>query len=104
MTIPVYSCEWCAAEKATEEHHIAQGVDRKAAGHNPSCVIYLCHECHTKIQGIRDTRMIGLAILGTRRPCDFNLPEFYRVTKRNWPDSRDVKRWELRLNMDRGTR
>lgn len=93
-------CEWCCRWLRTEEHHIAQGCDRRAALDNPACIIWLCRECHDKIQGIRDSRMIGLAILMVRRPADFNLAEFYRVTKRRWPQKRDVDMWRRRLCLE----
>ena len=91
------TCEWCGYTCAVEEHHIAQGCDRGQALDNPACIIWLCRPCHTTIQGIRDTRLIGLAILKCRRPFDYSLAEFYRVTRRRWPDERDVNLWVSRL-------
>ena len=92
-------CEWCGDSCQTEEHHIAQGKDRKFAIDNMACVIFLCHDCHQKIQGIRDSRMIGLAILMVRRRDDFSLQEFYRVTERRWPDLKDIHQWRKRLSL-----
>lgn len=92
-------CEWCGDPCWTEEHHIAQGKDRQCALGNPACIIWLCRVCHQKIQGMRDCRMIGLAILMVRRRDDFSLREFHRVTQRCWPDLKDILEWRKRLSL-----
>ena len=93
------ACEFCSEFHPLEQHHIAQGVDRAAAGDNPACSIWICQDCHTWIQGVRDCRPIGLAIIKIRRPDDYDLEEFYRVTNRRFPDAASVKKWVKRLRV-----
>jgi hypothetical protein len=91
------NCDWCGCRCRPDEHHIAQGASRKPAGHNPACILWLCRKCHDDLHADRFKRQIGLAILMVRRPAQFSLDEFYRVTQRRWPDRKDVELWRKRL-------
>ncbi len=86
-------CEYClikAAGSSLDCDEIARGSCRKIALMAPYAILVLHRHCHHHVQNW--TRAKRLAILLLARPDDYNLQEFWRLTRRNWPDQEDVDR------------
>ena len=97
----VRKCEWCGEDKSCDPHEISRGSSRGLTLGEPSCILALCRECHDAIHRMPDDRAVGLAILSWRRPSDYSLSAFWRLTGRRYPSEKDVQLWRKRLHLGR---
>lgn len=92
-------CELCR-RGSPQLHEIAQGYGKrvKALG-DRSLIVGLCSGCHRRVHsmGLKG-KVLCLALLLLRRPQDFNLPNFWSVNGRVWPDPEEV--WEVSKTLD----
>jgi hypothetical protein len=96
-----WTCEWCLDEVASEQHEVARGIHRARARTCLFAVLASGFKCHRILDRMPsdDAVMIGLALIQIRRPEDYSLSSYWRLTGRNWPDQADVDRWRLRLSL-----
>lgn len=98
-----HCCEWCKNEPTAQQHEIARGASRQKARTCLFASLALGVDCHREIHRFAGDVAIcvGLAILRCRRPEDFNLPKYWKLTARRWPELADVEAWGKRLCLNK---
>lgn len=87
-------CEMCLRPKSPENldvHELVPGSSRSKALDKVFAVLCVCRPCHNDIE--RLTIPNQLAYLYISRPTDFELPLYYELIGRRWPDWDDVYRF-----------
>lgn len=96
-----FVCEFCGDEPASEQHEIGRGASRLKARTALFASLALGVNCHRVLHRMAsdDAVALGLAIIRVRRPEDYSLSDFHRLTARRWPDQRQVDEWAKRLSV-----
>ena len=84
-------CEVCLKSKSPENidvHELVPGYVRSKALDKCYAVLCACRTCHNKLEAM--TIPNQLAYLYIARPSDFELPLYYELIGRNWPDWDEV--------------
>lgn len=102
LRLELKTCERCRRRKPAL-HELTQGHGKRdVALDQRSLIIGLCWDCHRHIHTLGTAgKVLGLAILMLRRPQDFDLPLFWKVNGRRWPEQEDV---DEKLREARGER
>lgn len=84
-------CDWCRAWAFTEQHEILRGCLRQLSRDHACATLWLCHPCHDLLGGRPLAEQ--LAILCRVREDDYQLREFHKIAKRNYPSHEEVQLW-----------
>src|SRR5262245_55487868 len=88
-------CELCG-RSGPILHEISRDCDRARSLCERSCILGLCWEpCHSLVGSWPRSKQ--LALIKIKRPGDFNLEVFYRITARRWPYLEDIESHEREL-------
>lgn len=90
LVMRVGRCERCGRPSDTLAcHEIARGMHRQAALDAAYAILVLCNpQCHEEVSSYSRARQ--LALLYHARPSDFDLPAFWKLTSRRWPELDEV--------------